>query len=135
MSYKLKAKRVAEGILAQLDYELFHKTGSLTQFFSLRTSGARRAFAWCGSCAGKRYFTARAVKEGIKLLLKQEGLQFPKCPGVSYSSWLEKETEKILGLCQRARRSTALVEPAAMDTDETQPWSIEEACMFGLCEV
>ena len=125
MSYKLKAEKIAQGLASQLDYESFHKTGSLTQFFSLRSSRARAAFSWCSTCSTreKRFFTSRAVQEGIKLLLKKETLEFPKCPGVTFTSWLEKETEKILGLCQRARRSTA----PAMDTDETQPWSIDEA--------
>ena len=124
-SYKLKAERIAQGLLDQLDYEAFHKTGSLTQFFSLRSARARAAFSWCSTCTSeKRFFTSRAVKEGIKMLMAKESLQFPKCPGVSFSSWLEKETEKILGLCQRARRSTST---PAMDNDETQPWTIEEA--------
>ena len=117
-SCKEKAAVIAEGIWGQLNLDRFAQTGSLSEHWHLRTAAAREAFAWCGCCSANRYFTDKAIREGIKLLVRDKGLKLPDLPGVTFEKWLLDSTKLVGHLCRRARRCTAM-DP---DNVETQPW-------------
>ena len=123
---KEKAEVIAAGLWGQLDPTHLAKTGSLTQHHCFRSAKARSAFGWCSDVHNNRFFTDKAVREGIKLLFKRHDLKLPSVPGFVFKAWLESESKKIAELCRKARRSVASGSPgvaAAMDDMETQPYS------------
>ena len=117
-----KAQVIARNLWAVLDVERFLKTGTLFGYRCLRQTKARSDFSWCVTDAqvhSNRFFTKKAVKTGIKLLMKQNNLELPDIPGLKYREWLDTQTDRVRDLCKRARRSSAMADDA-----ETQPYDL-----------
>ena len=122
-----KARIIAEGLYGQLDADRLERTGRIAPFSDLRSLKGRQAFAWTRDPAvhSNRFFTNKAVRRGIELLLAEYGVQPPDhIPGFNLKSWLDAETTKLGSLCRKARRCSA----EAMDPSnaETQAWDAED---------
>ena len=122
-----KAELIAHNLWEHvLDLETFEKTATLTRYRCLREVKARRCFKWCLQVHSNRFFTDKAVSEGIALLFRQHNLSLPEVPGLSWKPWLKSETARIGDLCRRARRAMA----ADPSQAETQNWQYQDTSVL-----
>ena len=133
-----KAQVIARNLWAVLDVEKFSKTGTLFGCRCLRQAKARSDFSWCVTDAqvhSNRFFTKKAVRAGIKLMLHDQGLLLPDIPGLKFSEWLEKQTVRVTDLCQRARRAAAMADDAETQPWDYMGWDAEETAFASVWEV
>lgn len=87
------------------DSERVKRTGSIPPSSTLKHKKTRAAFAWARVVKGHKFFTARAVKRALKLLVTKFEVAIPRIPGQTFQVWSQAQTELILHLCQRARKN------------------------------
>ena len=113
-AFAVKAQLICDNLYSQLDEEHLRRTGRVTKVFHFRSQGNRKLFRWVQNVHNNRFFTRKAVSEGLRLMFKLHKLALPEVPGLTFKAWLKQETELLQDLLQKARRSLA------MDNEETQ---------------
>ena len=105
------------------------KTAAISPGTSLKQHAARKAFKWAAHVGfGKKFFTLAACREGVKLLLRKEGVEVPFA-GLSMDAWIESQAKVIMKLAARARtnsgssslRFRSYYQAKFMDWEETLP--------------
>ena len=98
---------------------------------SLRTKRVCSAFSWVPSFGGHRYYTKKAVKLALVLLVEEYGVRPPLTEGYTLQDWLRDQVVQIHHLIRRSvknswERSYQRQRKRAMDDMETQPWFFED---------
>ena len=115
------------------DLERIAVTGQLLPAGSLKFKAVRSKLAWVRHLPGQRFFTGKRVREALEQLVRSHDLSLPNIPGFSLESWIRQQTTSLTKTLQRARKSTAAMDPSLA---ETQTWEVEDriavlcACVF-----
>ena len=101
------------------DSERIARTGQLIPPGSLKYKAVRQKLEWVKFLPSERFFTRKRVQQALEELLTLHKLQLPCVPGLSPKAWIDSQVAPLTKILQRARKSTAMVDPSCL---ETQPW-------------